>query len=118
VGWDLFLPTPLGLSAFVGTLVGAGAGRLLSAGIDRSNPLFVPGVAAIGSAIGVMLFAVLDAVLGQPVTFSAHLAVIVGVVSVFNAVLAYPMVRVCSWALAPQEQSSAWQGALVTGDAP
>ena len=40
------------------------AGQLVVAGVDHTNWFFVPGVAAIGSAIGVIMFAVLGAVLG------------------------------------------------------
>jgi hypothetical protein len=118
LGVDLFLPDPLGLSALVGTVVGAATGQLLAAGVDRSNPAFVPGVAAIGSASGVMLFAVLSALFGQPGVLTVHLVVVVVVVSVVNALVSIPLVRLCGWAFATDERSarSVWRGSLVTGD--
>ena len=72
IALDLFLPTPFGLSALVGTAVGTAAGQLVAAGVDRTNPLFLPGVAALGSAIGVIMFAVLGTVLGQPDMLTAR----------------------------------------------
>lgn len=116
---DLFLPTPFGLSALVGTGVGASAGQLVAAGIDRTNPVFVPGVAALASAIGVIMFAVLGAVLGQPNMLTVGLGAAVGVVALVNGALGYLLVRACNWAFVGREVvGSAWRGPLVPGDRP
>jgi rod shape-determining protein MreD len=115
---DLFLPTPFGLSALVGTAVGAAAGQLVAAGVDRSSPLFVPGVAAIASAIGVIMFAVLGAVVGQPDMLTVGLGAAVGVVAVVNGALGYLLVRACKWAFGSEGSRSAWRGPLVPGDHP
>jgi rod shape-determining protein MreD len=115
---DLFLPTPFGLSALVGIGIGTAAGRLVAAGVDRTNWLFVPGVAAVGSAIGVIMFAVLGAVLGQPDTLTVGLGAAVGVVTVVNGALGYLLVRACNWAFGQEVASSAWRGSLVPGDRP
>ncbi|MGH9043488.1 MAG: hypothetical protein ACRDVP_01370 [Acidimicrobiales bacterium] len=116
---DLFLPTPFGLSGLVGTAVGAGCGQLVAAGVDRSSRLFVPGVAAIASALGVIMFAVLGAVLGQPDMFTPGLGAVVAVVAVVNGVLAASMLKACNWAFKRnQVAGSAWQGTLVAGDRP
>jgi rod shape-determining protein MreD len=115
---DLFLPTPFGLSALIGTGIGAGCGQLVAAGIDRSNPLFVPGVAALASAIGVIMFAVLGTVVGQPDMFTVSLGAAVGVVAVVNGALGYLLVRACNWAFGREVSSSAWRGPLVPGDRP
>ncbi len=115
---DLFLPTPLGLSALVGIALGAAAGRLVEAGVDRTNPLFVPGVAVIGSVIGVIMFAVLGSVLGQPDTLTVRIGAVVGVVSVVNGLLSYALARLCRWAFPTEASGSAWRGSLVTGDRP
>ena len=113
---DLFLPTPFGLSALVGIGVGGAAGQLVAAGVDRTNWLFVPGVAAIGSAIGVIMFAVLGAVLGQPDTLTVGLGAAVSVVAVVNGALGYLLVRACNWAFGQEVAGSAWRGPLVPGD--
>jgi len=118
VAIDLFLPTPFGLSALVGTGIGAAAGQLVAAGVDRTNWLFVPGVAALGGAIGVIMFAVLGAVLGQPNMLTVGLGAAVGVVAVVNGTLAYLLVRACNWAFGQEVVGSAWLGPLVPGDRP
>jgi rod shape-determining protein MreD len=116
VALDLFLPTPFGLSALVGTVLGAAAGALATSGVDRSNPLFLPGVAVLGSAIGVIMFAVLGTVLGQPDMLTASLGAVVGVVSLVNGIVSYPMRWACTWALGRSESGTAWRGSLVSGD--
>ena len=50
----------------------------MAAGVDRTNRLFVPGVAALGSAIGVIMFAVLGTVVGQPDMLTVGLGAVVG----------------------------------------
>lgn len=95
---DLLLPAPFGLSALVGTLVGFGVG-LSTANLTREiRGLSIP-VALVASAIAVMLYAVLGALLGESQFLHADLAAMVPVVSVANAVLAVPAVRLTRWAL-------------------
>ena len=115
---DLFLPTPFGLSALVGTGIGAAAGQLVAAGVDRTNWLFVPGVATLGGAIGVIMFAVLGTVLGQPNMLTVGLGAAVGVVALVNGALAHLLVRACNWAFGQEVAGSAWRGPLVPGDRP
>lgn len=116
IALDLFLPTPFGLSALVGTALGAGAGRLVSAGIDRSAWFFVPLVALIGSAIGVIMFAVLGTILGQPHMLTVGLLGVLVVVGVTNAILAPAMLGLCGWVFGEERTGSAWHGPLVSGD--
>jgi rod shape-determining protein MreD len=115
---DLFLTTPFGLSALVGVALGVAAGQLVAAGVDRTNRLFVPGVAALGSAIGVIMFAVLGAVLGQPDMVTVGLGAAVGVVAIVNGILAYSLMWACNWAFGQEVTGSAWRGPLVSGDRP
>jgi|SRR5271166_7086844 len=95
---DLLLPTPFGLSALVGCLVGFGVGSMtgrITEGIWWLKSL----VALAASAAAVMLYAVLGAVLGQEQFLNDDLVAIVVVVSVVNALLvpfAVPLIR---WAL-------------------
>ena len=95
---DLFLPTPFGLSALVGCLIGFGVG-VATLALDRSALWLAP-VAALGaSALYEGLYAVLGSVLGQPQMIHVDLVRIILVVSVTNAVLAIPARRVVAWAL-------------------
>jgi rod shape-determining protein MreD len=94
---DVFLRTPMGLSSLVFTLVGYGVG-LISTGV-LSPSWYLPVVtASMASAAGVVLYAFVGAMLGEPMV-SRRLVVIVGVVAVGNAVLAIPVIRAVTWAM-------------------
>ncbi|MDA8274391.1 MAG: rod shape-determining protein MreD [Actinomycetota bacterium] len=95
---DLFLPTPFGLSALVGTLVGFGVGASTAA-LDRTVWWLPPLVALVGSAAYELAYPLLGTVLGQPQMLHVPIADIVVLVGVVNAVLAAPAVRVVAWAL-------------------
>ncbi|HVX20687.1 MAG TPA: rod shape-determining protein MreD [Acidimicrobiales bacterium] len=99
---DLLLPTPFGLSALVYCLVGFVVGYFTGS-IVREVWWFTPVVALAASAVAVMLYAVLGAVLGQDQFLDLDLAAIVGVVGVANAILALPAVRAVRWALPPAD---------------
>jgi rod shape-determining protein MreD len=119
VAIDLFLPTPFGLTALVGTIVGAATGMLATPRVDRFHPIFVSAVAALGSGIGVIMFAVLGTeVLNQPDMLNGHLSTAVIVVAVVNGILGYPLTWACRWALGREDSSTVWRGRLVSGDLP
>jgi rod shape-determining protein MreD len=95
---DCLLPTPFGLSAFVGTLIGYGVG-LATVAVDRSS-WWLPTVAAlVSSLVYEVVYALLGSILGQPQMIHAALANTAILVAVFNAVLAVPAVRLVAWAL-------------------
>ena len=96
---DLFLPTPFGLSALVGCLVGFGTG-LATQALARTAGWLAPVAALGGSALYEVTYGALGSVLGQPQMLHVALARIVVVVSVTNAVLAIPAVRLMSWGMA------------------
>lgn len=95
---DLFLASPFGLSALTYTVVGflAGAAR---AGVLEAPWWLVPLGAAGGSAIGVVIFALLEAIVGRPGVLGYQLAWVVAVVAAANLVLALPAARAMAWAI-------------------
>lgn len=96
---DLFVQTPLGLSALSFALVAFAVGAL-QASLIRSSWWITPLTALIGSAAGVVLFVVIGAVLGQTHLMSDDVPLVVAVVAGMNAVLALPAVRLAGWAMA------------------
>lgn len=96
---DLFLPTPFGLSALVGCLIGFGVG-LATIALDRTAWWLAPLAALGGSALYEVTYGALGSVLGQPQMLHVALARIVVVVSVTNAVLAIPAMRLVKWGMA------------------
>lgn len=96
---DLFLPTPLGLSALAYSLVGYLVGSVQTA-IIRSVWWIPVATAFVGSAVGVVLYGLLGAMIGRPHFVQLHLLLTAGVVAAVNAVLAVPFVRVLRWGFA------------------
>ena len=96
---DLFLPTPFGLSALIGCLVGFAVG-MATVALDRTAWWLAPLAALGGSALYEVTYGALGSVLGQPQMLHVALARIVVVVSVTNAVLALPAMRLMSWGMA------------------
>lgn len=101
---DLFVQTPMGLSALAFALVAFAVGTLQGA-LIRAAWWITPLTALVGSALGVALFAVIGAVLGQTQLVSDELPVVVAVVAVANAVLGIPAVRLADWALADAQRA-------------
>jgi rod shape-determining protein MreD len=93
---DLLVPTPLGLSALSYCLIGYLAGRLQGS-VRRSNRLFPLLLAAGLGAGGVLLYAVLAAVLGQSNVISTQLVAVMAVVAVANAALSPLALRIARW---------------------
>ena len=94
---DLFLPTPLGLSALVFTLVGYGVG-VANTGVLRSAwyiPVLTAGAASVA---GVVLYALVGSMLGERM-IDGHLITIAVVVGLSNAVLAPVAVKFVDWSL-------------------
>jgi rod shape-determining protein MreD len=111
---DLFLPTPFGLSALVGSLIGFAVGATTLA-LDRSA-LWLPPVAALGaSALYEVIYPLLGSVLGQPQMVHVDLVRIVLLVSITNAVLAIPALRLVKWALPAASTEGVPTSALSAG---
>jgi rod shape-determining protein MreD len=95
---DCFLVTPFGLSALtyglVGWAVGSLAGRLLRPGV-----WVLPATVFGASAGGVVLFAALGAVLGEPGLASGRLVGVALMVGLLNALLGPAALAVTRWAV-------------------
>jgi len=96
---DLFLRTPLGLSALVFCLVGYGVGTAQT-GILRSSWWIPVLTALVASALGELTFALAGAMVGETQLVNAHLLLVMAVVGATNAALAPLTVRIMGWALA------------------
>ena len=96
---DLFLETPLGLSALVFTLVGFAVGTV-ETGILRAAWWIPMLTALVASAAGEVLFALAGSTVGQTHLFNARLAVVAPIVGLTNALLAPLAIRMVGWAMA------------------
>jgi rod shape-determining protein MreD len=98
LAFDLTLPTPFGLSALVGCLLGYGTG-LTVRGLVRSSWWLPPIVAAGATAVGLSMYAILGAVLGDPGALRTDLVPALVVATPGAVILATPVVRMVGWAL-------------------
>jgi rod shape-determining protein MreD len=101
LSFDLVLPTPFGLSALVGCLLGYTTGTLTGA-VDPRAAWLKPVAAVAGSVAADMLFAVLGAILGQEQMVQINFLSLALVVGVSSLVLVLPVNRMMRWALAEE----------------
>lgn len=95
---DLFLLTPLGLSALVYSLVGYGVG-VAHEGVLRAAWYIPVATAFLASLGGMVLYGVAAWMLGEPVVPS-RVVQVAAVVAVVNTVMAPLVLRLVRWALA------------------
>jgi rod shape-determining protein MreD len=98
LAFDLVLPTPFGLSALVGCLLGYSTGSLTAA-VDPRAAWLKPVAALAGSVAADMLFAVLGAILGQQQMVEINFLSLFLVVGISSVVLVLPVNRLMRWAL-------------------
>jgi rod shape-determining protein MreD len=101
MAFDLVLPTPFGLSALVGCIIGYSVGMVAGA-VDRRASWLTPVAALFGSAVADMLFAVLGGILGQRQMVQIDFIVLGLVVAVSSAIVVVPVNRAMRWALFPE----------------
>lgn len=97
--FDLLLTTPLGLSALVYAVVAYAIGSA-TGGLLRSSPWIPSMLAAIGSAAGMLAYALIGALFGEATLTGPPLASIIVYVAVINVVLAPLAIRALRWAQA------------------
>ncbi len=98
LAFDLVLPTPFGLSALVGCLLGFTIGSLTTA-TDPEATWVKPVAALTGSVAADMLFAMLGAVFGQAQMVQIDFLALAFVVGVSSVILVFPVGRMMRWAL-------------------
>ncbi len=103
---DLVVTTPFGLSVVADVLVGTAVAAAFAAPEERGRA-WVPILGAIGSAAGVLLYAVLGGLFGQDQMLSVSLVRIVLLVGVVNGFLCLPARAALRWALLPGELARA-----------
>lgn len=101
LAFDLVLPTPFGLSALVGCLLGYAIGA--ASGSMDSRAVWLRPVGALIGAVGAdMLFAVLGAILGQQQMVKVNFLALFAVVGISSLVLVLPVNRLMRWALSSE----------------
>lgn len=101
---DLFLQTPMGLSALVFCLVGYAVGNI-QGGVLRAA-WWIPIVTTlVASVAGVLFYALVATVVGQPHLVTTHLLVVAAVVGIFNALAAPFALRMVRWSIAGPERA-------------
>jgi rod shape-determining protein MreD len=101
IAYDLLLTTPFGLSALAYCLAAYGVGVAQEGAAVLRAARWVSAVTVgVASALGVALYALLGAVVGQESMVSGDLPAIMAVVGVTNLVLGMPAVGLLRWAMA------------------
>ena len=113
LAFDLVLPTPLGLGALVGCLLGYSVG-VATAAVDRRAVWLRPLAALVGGVGADMLFSVLGAIFGQQQMVQVDFLSLFAVVAVSSVILVLPVSRLMRWAL----QTSGNRRSLVSAHTP
>jgi rod shape-determining protein MreD len=95
---DLFLQTPLGLSALAYCLTGFAVGTL-SGNVIRAAWWIMPVTAFVGSAVGIVVYALIGAMVGQAHLVRPSLAWTALAVALVNVPLSLVVGRAMTWAV-------------------
>jgi len=105
---DLFLTTPLGLSALSFAITGYAVG-VFQAGVVRTTPWLAPVLGGVGGLFGGLVFLTAGAIVGQPGFLSFSSLRIVVIAALYDALIAplvFPIVR---RAARRDETSATWR---------
>ncbi len=117
---DLFLSTPLGLSALSFALVGYGAG-VVQGGLVRPSRWVAPVMGALGGLTGGVLFVAIAAIAGRDHLLALSTARVILVASVYDALVAFAVFPIARWATrSPRREDQGvpehrWSGASRMG---
>jgi rod shape-determining protein MreD len=98
---DLFLSTPLGVSALSFALVGYGSG-IVAGGLLQPSRWVAPTMGALGGLAGGVLFVAISAVAGREELLSLASARVILIASVYDALLAFAIFPIARWATEPR----------------
>jgi rod shape-determining protein MreD len=108
-GYDLFLQTPVGLSALAYALTGFALG-VLQTGVLRSPKWVAPFVGGAGGLVSGLIFVVVGVLAGAAIGFTYHTFALLGAASLYDFILA-PFVFVLTTRLLghqPEPVSTGW----------
>jgi rod shape-determining protein MreD len=94
---DLFLDTPVGLSALSFALVGYGVG-IVQSGMVRSSRWIVPAMGLLGGIAGGALFVGVGALAGQDQLLALRSVKVILIAGVYDALLAFVAFPIARWA--------------------
>ena len=94
---DLFLTTPLGLSALSYALTAYGVG-VFQGGMIRESRTIAPVLGFVGGIVGNILFVVIGGIAGRGELFALHNIQVIVVSSVYDALVAYAVFPFVRWA--------------------
>jgi rod shape-determining protein MreD len=98
LAFDLVLPTPFGLGALVGCILGYAAGAATAA-VDKRAVWLKPVAAVVESVAADMLFSVLGAIFGQQQMVQIDFFSLFAIVAISSALLVLPVNLLMRWAL-------------------
>ena len=105
---DLFLTTPLGLSALAYALTAYGVG-VFQGGMIRESRTIAPVLGGVGGIVGSILFVVIGGIAGRGELFALHNIQVIVVAAVYDAVVAYAVFPLVRWA-ARADLGRPWPG--------
>ncbi len=105
---DLFLTTPLGLSALSFAVTGYAVG-VFQAGVVRTTPWLAPLLGGLGGFFGGLVFLTAGAVVGQPGFLSFDSLRIVFIASIYDAAIAIVVFPIVRRAARHDDSPSAWR---------
>lgn len=105
--YDLYLPTPLALTAISYVLVGHVVGIIGVAVADTSERMIRRVVSVLGIAAGVTLFVVLGELLGQPNLYTGRFTKVLIVGTLYTMVLMPLLHRAMAWAFGTRRDTAA-----------
>jgi rod shape-determining protein MreD len=107
---DLFLQTPLGLSALTFAVVGFGVG-ILQTGLTRTPRFIAPIVGGLGGLAGGAIFVGLAALAGEDQVLATRTIWVLLLAALYDALLAIPMFPIARWAARGGVDTPAVRGA-------
>jgi rod shape-determining protein MreD len=104
---DLFLSTPLGLSALAFALTGYGVG-LFQSGLIRESRGIASVLGGVGGIVGNAIFLIVGGIVGHDELFAPHNIQVVIVAALYDALLAIAVFPFVRWAVREADSGTAW----------